>query len=73
MEEQMKSRDSTSPGSSRSERPDAEQTPTKTPSTDMQPEDSGTAASGTESRGTASESVMKQEHKTGPESGGGRR
>ena len=39
----------------------------KTPPTDMQAEDAGTAASGNE--GTAAESAMKQEHKTESERG----
>lgn len=44
----------------------------RTPATDMQPEDAGTAASGNDQRATASQSVMKQEHKTDQESGSGR-
>jgi hypothetical protein len=43
-----------------------------TPSTDMQPEDAGTAASGVAGRGTAAESAMKQTGKTGNESGSDR-
>lgn len=46
--------------------------PKNVPSTDMQGEDAGTAASGTDSRGTAAESAMKQEHKTGQERKDGR-
>jgi hypothetical protein len=42
-----------------------------TPSTDMQPEDAGTAASGA-ARGTTAESAMKQTSKTGNETGRGR-
>ena len=41
----------------------------KTPSTDIQPEDAGTPASGNAERGTAAESAMKQTSKTGNESG----
>jgi hypothetical protein len=41
----------------------------QTPSTDMQPEDAGTADSGNAGRGTAAESAMKQTSKTGNESG----
>jgi hypothetical protein len=46
----------------------------KTPSTDMQPEDAGTADSGNaggsnSGRGTAAESAMKQTSKTGNETG----
>ena len=47
----------------------------KTPSTDMQPEDAGTADSGnaggskTGRRGNAAESAMKQTSKTGNETG----
>jgi hypothetical protein len=36
---------------------------------DMQPDDTGTAASGNGARPTPAESVMKQEHKTEHESG----
>jgi hypothetical protein len=43
--------------------------PSRTPGSDMQSEDAGTPASGTGGRGTAAESVMKQEHKTANESG----
>lgn len=39
----------------------------QTPSTDMQDEDTGTAASGNEDRGTAAERAMKQTSKTGRE------
>lgn len=51
--------------------------PRKTPSTDMQAEDAGTADSGAETgedtgRGTAAESAMKQTSKTGQETGSGR-
>lgn len=45
-------------------------TPNATPSSDMQAEDDGTAASGNGGRANAAESVMKQEHKTGREGGG---
>lgn len=41
----------------------------QTPSTDMQPEDAGTADSGNTSRGNAAESAMKQTSKTGKETG----
>lgn len=47
----------------------------KTPNTDMQPEDAGTADSGAgedAGRGTAAEGAMKQTSKTDSESGGGR-
>jgi len=67
-----------SPGSSKQrsgrwERPDdaAERdaaTP-ETPSTDMQPEDAGTAESGNSGRGNAAESGKKQTSKTGQETG----
>lgn len=40
-----------------------------TPSSDMQPEDTGAAASGTPASGSAAESAMKQFAKTGAESG----
>jgi hypothetical protein len=43
-----------------------------TPSTDMQPEDAGTAASGTDGRVTAADSAMKQTSKTGNETGSAR-
>ena len=42
------------------------------PNADMQPEDTGTAASGTGGGGTAAEGAMKQTSKTGGE-GGSRR
>jgi hypothetical protein len=42
-----------------------------TPSTDMQPEDAGTADSGNTGRGTAAEGAMKQTSKTGQERGSG--
>jgi hypothetical protein len=45
-------------------------TPNATPSSDMQSEDAGTAASGT-GRANAAESVTKQEHKTDRERGSG--
>lgn len=41
----------------------------QTPSTDMQPEDAGTADSGNADRGTAAESAVKQTSKTGNETG----
>jgi hypothetical protein len=41
----------------------------QTPSTDMQPEDAGTAEGGNSSRGNAAESAMKQTSKTGNETG----
>ena len=49
----------------------------KTPSTDMQPEDAGTADSGnagggSPGRGNAAERAMKQTSKTGNETGGRR-
>lgn len=43
--------------------------PAGTPRSDMQDVDAGTPASGNDGRATAAESVMKQEHKTGHESG----
>jgi hypothetical protein len=43
-----------------------------TPSTDMQPEDAGTAASGAAGRSTVAESAMKQTSKTSNEKGSGR-
>lgn len=43
-----------------------------TPSTDMQPEDAGTAASGVGGRGTAAEGAMKQTSKTSNETGSSR-
>jgi len=45
----------------------------KTPNTDMQPEDAGTPESGNEegSRGNAAETAMKQTSKTGNEKGTG--
>ena len=47
-------------------------TPNATPSSDMQSEDAGTAASGTGGRANAAEPVMKQEQKTDRERGTGR-
>jgi hypothetical protein len=44
-----------------------------TPGSDMQAEETGTAASGTSGTRPAAESAMKQEHKTSGESGSGRR
>jgi hypothetical protein len=41
----------------------------KTPETDIQPEDAGTADSGNTGRGTAAEGAMKQTSKTGSERG----
>ena len=41
----------------------------QTPSTDLQPEDAGTPASGNAGRGTAAEGGMKQTSKTGAETG----
>ncbi len=41
----------------------------QTPSTDLQPEDAGTPASGNNSRGTAAQGAMKQTSKTGAERG----
>ena len=41
----------------------------KTPSTDIQPEDVGTPASGNAQRGSAAEKAMKQTSKTGNETG----
>lgn len=46
--------------------------PSTTPATDMQPQDTGTAASGPNQRATAAESVMKQEQKTQDEGGSSR-
>ncbi len=45
--------------------------PSKTPNTDMQAEDAGTAESGAEDtgRGTAAEAAMKQTSKTDTETG----
>ena len=45
----------------------------KTPSTDLQPEDTGTPASGNTGRKTAAEGAMKQTSKTDAESGSKRR
>jgi hypothetical protein len=44
-----------------------------TPGSDMQAEETGTAASGTSGTRPAAESAMKQEHKTSGESGSDRR
>lgn len=44
----------------------------RTPSTDMQPEDAGTAESGNSGRASSAEGVMKQTRRTGSESRGGR-
>ena len=41
----------------------------KTPNTDLQPEDTGTPASGNTGRGTAAEGAMKQTSKTDAETG----
>lgn len=41
----------------------------QTPSTDLQPEDAGTPASGNSGRGTAAERAMKQTSKTSAETG----
>ena len=51
--------------------PERPRAPQVTPSTDMQPEDAGTPASGAgdSGRGTAAGSAMKQEHKTSAEPG----
>jgi hypothetical protein len=50
------------------ERPKAgQQQPTRTPGSDMQPDDAGTPASGV--RGNAAEPAMKQASKTGNEPG----
>jgi hypothetical protein len=47
-------------------------TSSKTPNTDMQPEDTGTPESGNEgARGNAAETAMKQTSKTGNEKGTG--
>jgi hypothetical protein len=43
----------------------------QTPSTDMQPEDTGTADSGNSGRATAAEKAMKQTSKTPAEQGKG--
>jgi hypothetical protein len=43
----------------------------QTPSTDMQPEDTGTAESGNSGRATAAEKSMKQTSKTPSEQGKG--
>ncbi len=48
---------------------DADPGSRKTPSTDMQPEDAGTAESGNAGRGSAAENAMKQSRKTSNESG----
>jgi hypothetical protein len=53
------------------ERPQAEPE-AATPSTDMQPEDAGTPASGNSGRGTAAEPALKQTSKTPAETGGRR-
>lgn len=58
--------------SDRQQRPPAEaDKPLKTPNTDMQAEDAGTAESGAEDtgRGTAAEGAMKQTSKTDTETG----
>jgi hypothetical protein len=47
-------------------------TPNATPSTDMQSDDAGTAASGNGGRANPADSAMKQEHKTDSERGSGR-
>ena len=47
-------------------------TPNATPSTDMQSDDAGTAASGNGARANPADSAMKQEHKTDRERGSGR-
>ena len=44
-------------------------TPNATPSTDMQSDDDGTAASGNGGRGNAAEGAMKQQSKTETERG----
>jgi len=51
--------------SSSSERPRAERNTQRTPAADMQPEDTGTEASGNDT----AESAMKQEQKTSAEGG----
>lgn len=49
---------------------DADGAGARTPSTDMQPEDTGTADSGNADRGSAVEGAMKQTSKTPAERGG---
>ncbi len=46
-----------------------QQAPDTTPGADMQPEDTGTPASGSSGRGTAAEAAMKQTSKTPHETG----
>ena len=55
------------------ERPQADPSQDRTPSTDLQPEDAGTPASGNSGRGTTAEPALKQTSKTPAESGGNRR
>lgn len=54
------------------QKPEAEASEARTPSTDMQPEDAGTPASGNDARGTAAEAATRQTSKTQHESGSGR-
>lgn len=60
-----RSRGSESPAGAR----EADRGSRKTPNTDMQPEDAGTAESGNTGRDTAVEGVMKQTSKTRAETG----
>jgi hypothetical protein len=65
----MMNRDTSTPAERPDREPSAsarsdEASPRKTPATDVQAEDAGTAASG-----TPAESAMKQEHKTSSERG----
>lgn len=50
-------------------KPQADASETRTPSTDMQPEDAGTPASGNSRRGTPAEPATRQTSKTQHESG----
>lgn len=50
-------------------KPQPDASDARTPSTDMQPEDAGTPASGNSGRGTAAEPATKQTSKTEHESG----
>lgn len=54
------------------QKPQADASDARTPSTDMQPEDAGTPASGNSNRGTPAEPAMKQTSKTQHERGSGR-
>ena len=55
------------------ERPQADHSEDRTPSTDLQPEDAGTPASGNSGSDTSAEPAMKQTGKTSAERGSNRR